>query len=124
MTITMKKIASYAVFIRAVTLFSSIFLLQACTQEQQNKIQRDIQNWTGTNGVLEIYAGDKLVRRFVKIDKLSTAMGTDDNRPRPYRFGYGVLDENLNMIADPGETRVYFEISDYASNYVFFENPR
>ncbi len=124
MTITMKKIANYAVFIRAITLFSSIFLLQACTQEQQNKIQRDIQNWTGTNGVLEIYAGDKLVRRFVKIDKLSTAMGTDDNRPRPYRFGYGVLDENLNMIADPGEKRVYFEISDYASNYVFFENPR
>ena len=108
----------------ATALFCSIFLLSACTQEQQNKIQRDIQNWTGTNGVLEIYAGDKLVRRFVKIDKLSTAMGTDDNRPRPYRFGYGVLDENLNMTADAGEKRVYFEISDYASNYVFFENPR
>ena len=45
----------------------------ACTQEQQNKLRRDVQNWTGTNGVLEIYAGDKLVRRFVKVDKLSTA---------------------------------------------------
>ncbi len=99
-------------------------LVMSCTQEQQNKIQRDIQNWTGTNGVLEIYAGDKLVRRFIKIDKLSTAMGTDDNKPRPYRFGYGVLDENLNMLVDPGEKRVYFEVSDYASNYVFFENPR
>ncbi len=98
--------------------------LASCTQEQQNKIQRDIQNWTGTNGVLEIYAGDKVVRRFLKIDKLSTALGTDDNKPRPYRFGYGVMDENLNMIADPGEKRVYFEISDYASNYVFFESPR
>jgi hypothetical protein len=102
----------------------AIFTLASCTQEQQNKIQRDIQNWTGTNGVLEVYAGDKVVRRFLKIDKLSTAMGTDDNKPRPYRFGYGVLDENLNMIADPGEKRVYFEISDYASNYVFFESPR
>ena len=99
-------------------------ILAGCTQEQQNKIQRDIQNWTGTNGVLEIYAGDKVVRRFLKIDKLSTALGTDDNKPRPYRFGYGVMDENLNMIADPGEKRVYFEISDYASNYVFFESPR
>lgn len=98
--------------------------LAGCTQEQQNKIQRDIQNWTGTNGVLEIYSGEKLVRRFIKIDKMSTAMGTDDNKPRPYRFGYGVLDENLNMQADPGEKRVYFEISDYATNYVFFENPR
>lgn len=105
-------------------IFFTSLLVVGCTQEQQNKIQRDIQNWTGTNGVLEIYAGDKLVRRFIKIDKLSTAMGTDDNKPRPYRFGYGVLDENLNMVVDPGEKRVYFEVSDYASNYVFFENPR
>jgi hypothetical protein len=95
-----------------------------CTQEQQNKIGREIQNWTGTNGVLEVYAGDKLVRRFIKIDKLTTAMGTDDNKPRPYRYGYGVLDENFNMEADPGEKKVYFEISDYATNYVFFESPR
>jgi hypothetical protein len=102
----------------------AIFTLSSCTQEQQNKISRDIQNWTGTNGVLEIYAGDKVARRFLKIDKLSTAMGTDDNKPRPYRYGYGILDENLNMIADPGEKKVYFEISDYASNYVFFESPR
>jgi hypothetical protein len=98
-------------------------LMSACTQEQQNKISRDIQNWTGTNGVLEIYAGDKLVRRFVKVDKISTALGTDDNLPRHYRYGYGVLDENLNMAADPGEKKVYFEISDY-TNAVFFENPR
>ncbi len=121
---TIKSIASRAISMPATALFLSIFLLSGCTQEQQNKIQRDIQNWTGTNGVLEIYAGDKLVRRFIKIDKMSTALGTDDNKPRPYRFGYGILDENLNMIADPGEKRVYFEISDYAGNYVFFENPR
>lgn len=100
------------------------FTLASCTQEQQNKISRDIQNYTGTNGVLEIYAGEKLVRRFLKVDKLSTAMGTDDNKPRPYRFGYGVLDENLNMVADSNEKKVYFEISDYATHYVFFENPR
>jgi opacity protein-like surface antigen len=100
------------------------FTLASCTQEQQNKISRDIQNWTGTNGVLEVYAGDKVVRRFLKIDKISTAMGTDDGKARAYRFGYGILDENLNMIADPGEKKVYFEISDYATNYIFFENPR
>src|SRR5215216_3981007 len=98
-------------------------LLAACTQEQQNKLGRDIQNWTGTNGVLEVYAGDKLVRRWLKVDKLSTALGTDDKQPRAYRYGYGVLDENLNFIADPGEKKVYFEVSDF-SNYVFFENPR
>ena len=106
-----------------IPLALATFLLSACTQEQQNKISRDIQNWTGTNGVLEIYAGDKLVRRFVKVDKISTALGTDDNLPRHYRYGYGVLDENLNMQADPDEKKVYFEISDY-TNAVFFENPR
>lgn len=99
-------------------------VLSACTQEQQNKLRRDIQNWTGTNGVLEFYAGDKLVRRFLRIDKISTALGTDDSRPRPYRYGYGILDENLNGVADDGEKRVYFEISDYGSNYIFFESPR
>jgi hypothetical protein len=97
--------------------------LAGCTQEQQNKLGRGIQNWTGTNGVLEIYAGDKLVRRFIRVDKLSTGLGTDDDQPRAYRYGYGVLDENLNFVADPGEKKVYFEVGGYG-NYVFFENPR
>jgi len=104
------------------TLTCFLFLA-ACTQEQQNKIGRGIQNWTGTDGVLEVYAGDKLVRRFLKVDKLSTALGTDDGKPREYRFGYGYLDENLNMQVDPNEKKVYFEFSNY-STIVFFENPQ
>ena len=114
-----KKIKNIAL----ITTVAAASLLAACTQEQQNKISRDIQNWTGTNGVLEVYAGDKLVRRFLKVDKISTALGTDDKTSRAYRYGYGVLDENLNMQADDGEKKVYFEVSDY-SNTVFFENPR
>jgi hypothetical protein len=110
--------SSFALFVVAASL-----LLSACTQEQQNKISRSVQNWTGTDGVLEFYAGEKLARRFIHIDKISTAMGTEDSRPRSYRYGYGVLDENLNMVADPGEKKVYFEISDFGSNYIFFENP-
>jgi hypothetical protein len=100
-----------------------LFGLAACTQERQNQIKRDIQNWTGTNGVLEVYGGDKVVKRFLKIDKLSTALGTDDGKARAYRFGYGVLDEDLNGVVDSGEKRVYFEVSDF-THYVFFENPR
>jgi len=99
-------------------------VMAGCTQESQNKIGRSIQNWTGTDGVLEIYAGEQLVRRFINIDKLSTAYGTSDNNPRPYRFGYGYLDANLNMVKDAGEKKVYFEFSDYSTSYVFFENPR
>jgi hypothetical protein len=93
-----------------------------CTQETQNELGRAVQNWTGTDGVLEVYAGDKLVKRFLEIDKLSTALGTRDSQARPYRYGYGVLDANGNGTKDPGEKKVYFEISDF-STYVFFENP-
>lgn len=93
-----------------------------CTQERQNQLGRSLRNWTGTNGVLDIYAGEKLVMRLIKIDKLSTAMGTDDGLPRPYRFGYGYVDENLNFRVDDGEKRIYFEVSDYSTNYVFYEN--
>jgi hypothetical protein len=98
-------------------------LLTACTQESQNKIGRSIQNWTGTDGIIEIYAGEKLVKRFMNIDKISTASGTSNGADRPYRFGYGVLDANLNGKVDSGEKKVYFEFSDYSTSYVFFENP-
>ena len=97
--------------------------VSACTQETQNIIGRSIQNWTGANGVLEVYAGDKLVRRFIKIDKLSTATATQGSGNRPYRFAYGVLDSNLNGVQDSGERKVYFEISDYSTNYVFYGDP-
>ena len=99
-----------------------VILLPACTQESQNELGRSIQNWTGTDGVLDIYAGEKLVRRFIKIDKLTTAHGTKDNSPRPYRYGYGYVDLNFNYQVDSGEKKVYFEISDYSTNYVFYEN--
>jgi hypothetical protein len=104
-------------------LIIGLLLMAACTQETQNKLSRAVQNWTGTDGVLEIYAGEKLVKRFMEIDKLSTAMGTNDSQPRPYRFGYGVLDANLNGLKDPGEKKVYFEFSDYSTPYIFYEAP-
>ncbi len=97
-------------------------LLSGCTQDTQNQIGRSIQNWTGTSGVLDIYAGDKLTMRFINIDKLSTAYGTTEDAIRPYRFGYGNVDKNLNYKADPGEKKVYFEINANATNYVFYEN--
>lgn len=98
--------------------------LGGCTQETQNRIGRGIQNWTGTNGVLEVYSGEKIMRRIIEIDKLTTATSTEGKTQRPYRYGYGVLDENLNFKKDDGEREIYFEISDYATNYFFFENPK
>lgn len=99
-------------------------ILTGCSQEQQNRLGRAVQNWTGTNGVLEIYSGEKLVKKFISIDKISTATATSGSESRAYRFGYGVLDENLNGVADQGEKKVYFEFSDYSTPYIFFEAPR
>ena len=109
---------------RPLIVSALVATLIGCTQETQNQLSRAVRNWTGDNGVLEVYAGDKLVKRFVDIDKLSTARATDGgDLPRPYRFGYGVLDANLNGIRDPDEKRVYFEFSDYSTQYVFYESP-
>ncbi len=102
---------------------ATAFAMTGCTQETQNKIGRSIQNWTGANGVLEVYAGEKLVRRFIKIDKLSTAAATEGGGSRPYRFGYGVLDTNQDGVHNDGEHKVYFEVSDYSTNYVFYGDP-
>jgi len=110
---------------KTITFLSLFFMLffTGCTQETQNKIGRSLQNWTGTNGVLDIYMGDKLVKRFIKIDKLSTANSTQGDIPRTYRYGYGVLDINQNYKVDAGERKLYFEISDYATPYIFYDNP-
>ncbi|NOQ79953.1 MAG: hypothetical protein GQ546_11205 [Gammaproteobacteria bacterium] len=100
-----------------------LITLSACTQESQNKFSRSIQNWTGTDGVLDIYMGEKLVKRFIKIDKLSTAQSTSGNTARDYRYGYGVLDNNQNYKVDAGEKKIYFEISGYATPYIFYDSP-
>lgn len=97
--------------------------LTACSQEWQNKFGRTMQNYTGADGVLDVYAGDKLVRRFIKIDKLSTADATGGGPDRPYRFGYGTLDLNQDFKKDANEKKVYFEFSDYSTSYIFYENP-
>lgn len=108
------------------TLLITVVLmgLAGCTQESQNQIGRAINNWTGTNGILEVYAGNTVVKRFMKIDKLTTASGTSSDKDRPYRFGYGYIDANLNNVIDNNEDKkVYFEFSDYSTPYIFFENP-
>lgn len=108
---------------------SSIILLlltvafSACNHESQNRFSRSLQNWTGTHGILEVYAGEKLAKRFLEINKLSTAKATEGKGQRPYRFGYGILDENKNSMVDPEEKKVYFEFSDYSTSYIFYESP-
>lgn len=121
-----------SMFVATRSTFFSVFaflglLLNACTQETQNQLSRSVQNWTGTDGVLDIVSEGKLMYRFIEIDKLSTAHATsaaDEKSPRPYRFGYGVLDVNQNYARDTDESKVYFEISDFSTSYVFYEKPK
>ncbi len=98
--------------------------LVACTQEAQNKISRSIQNWTGTNGVVDVVSDGKILYRWIHVDKLSTAESTGGGpkEARAYRFGYGVMDLNQNFVADENEKKVYFEVGDFAT-YVFYESP-
>jgi len=107
-----------------IATMATALMFSACTQETQNKMGRSIQNWTGTNGVLDIYMGEKLVQRFIKVDKLSTAEATDGSKAsRHYRYGYGYLDLNQNYKVDEGEKKLYFEVSNYSTAYVFYDNP-
>lgn len=113
--------------VRSFLFVFTAFSLLSCTQELQNKISRSVQNWTGTDGVLDVISEGKVMYRFIKIDKLTTAtatgVGGSVSGARPYRFGYGYFDRNMNYVPDAGEKKVYFEISDYGTNYVFYENP-
>lgn len=101
----------------------SMMSMMGCTQEQQNTFSRKILNWTGTEGVLDVFSNGKLMYRIIHIDKLSTATATSSHESRPYRYGYGVMDLNFNYIQDPQEYHTYFEVSEYSSPYIFYENP-
>lgn len=111
-------VKSLNIFVLMVILFSG------CTEETKNKIGHSIQNWTGSNGVVEIYSEGKIVRRFIKVGKLTTGRGTDDGTTRPFRYSYGYLDMNLDFkVNDDEKKKIYFEVSDYSTPYAFFENP-
>lgn len=108
---------------RLTFLISMILVFSSCTQESQNSISRGLQNYTGINGVLDFMSDNgQVIMRFIKVDKLSTARGTNDSVVRPYRYGYGVLDINKNYKQDENEKKIYFEISEYTT-YIFYENP-
>lgn len=112
-------------FMTPLALALALGLGASCTKETQNSISRSIQNWTGTDGVLDVLSDGKIMYRFIKIDKLTTATATNDPTAfRPYRYGYGVLDKNLDYVQNDDEKKIYFEVSDYSTSYVFYENPQ
>lgn len=98
--------------------------LSSCTQEQQNQFTRSLQNITGTQAVLDVFSQGKVLYRIINIDKITTAVATSGQAiARPYRYGYGVMDVNMNYIQDEGEKVTYFEFSDYSTPYLVYQNP-
>ena len=92
--------------------------------ERINIIGRTIETTIGfENGVVEFYSCGKLIKRFLKVEKLTTARGTYQKETRPYRFGYGYLDKNLDGILNKDEKRlgkVYFEIPSQR-DYIYYD---
>ena len=121
------KVARIKKAVRALLVTGVLPLLaavQGCTYEARNKINRSIQNWTGTNGVVDVFSQGKVMYRFLDVEKMTTASASDGGGDaRAYRFSYGVLDLNQNYRIDSDEKRVYFEVSDYSTPYIFYENP-
>lgn len=61
--------------------------------------------------------------RYIDIDKLSTS-STSSSPEQSVRFGYGVMDLNFNYKVEKNEKKVFFELSNSSSEYVFYENPQ
>ena len=57
--------------------------------------------------------------RFRFVDVVCENTAIDGGQARPYRFGYGHVDTNLDFRVDEGGKKVYFEFSDYSTSYVF-----
>ncbi|WP_297454869.1 hypothetical protein [Persephonella sp.] len=92
--------------------------------ERINIIGRTIETTIGfENGVVEFYSCGKLIKRFLKVEKLTTATGTYQKQTRPYRFGYGYIDKNLDGILNKDEKKlgkVYFEIPSQR-DYIYYD---
>ncbi len=120
----MKKVAILAgvILVLGVVLFFVYRIVFA--PERINIIGRTIETTFGfKNGVVEFYSGGVLVKRFLKVEKLTTAKGTYEKATRPYRFGFGYIDLNLDGVLNKNEKKlgkVYFEIPS-PRDYVYYD---
>jgi hypothetical protein len=107
-----------------ITILGLISFKMFFSEEAQNKISRKLTTTFGTKeGCVELHSTTGVVyKRIFNVEKLSTAYGTDDGQPRPYRYGYGYFDLNLdNKLSQDEKERgkKYFEINDYTPTFYF-----
>lgn len=110
--------------ILAITIIAILIIRYFFTPEQQNLTLRTLDKITGfKNGQIEVRSlSGSITYRIFQVDKFTTTL-KDGTTLRPYRFGYGYIDLNLNDVLDDEEKvlgRSYFEIPN-TSDYVFFE---
>ena len=65
--------------------------LTGCTQETQNSFSRSLQNWTGTDGVLDVYAGDEF--NFILVVKYPENLKRKD-----LRLDYNIKDSDEKVV--------------------------
>jgi hypothetical protein len=120
----MNKMKNYGIGLLIITILGAVIFKLTFTEERQNKISRSITSAFGTKeGCVELRSGGKLTFRFFHVEKLSTAYGTDDDKPRNYRYGYGIRDLNLDNVLSESEKlegKKYFEVPDF-SDHVYYD---
>ena len=81
--------------LRVLLALIAALTVAACTQEKQNEIRRSIQNWTGTDGVLDMIPN-------AKVSVVGLSRNHETLQPEHYfeRF-VGHLDERTALIVDP-----------------------
>ncbi|WP_457629648.1 hypothetical protein [Oceanithermus sp.] len=123
----LRKIALILILIVVLLLGGFLVFRYVFSPERMNQLGRTVSTTFGFDyGVVEYYSMGRLVARFFNVEKLTTATGTYENQTRPYRFGYGYRDVNLNGILDPDEAalgKAYFEIPAYA-DYLYYDAKR
>jgi len=123
----LRKIALILILIVVLLLGGFLVFRYVFSPERMNQLGRTVSTTFGFDyGVVEYYSMGRLVARFFNVEKLTTATGTYENQTRPYRFGYGYRDVNLNGILDPDEAalgKAYFEIPVYA-DYLYYDAKR
>ncbi|NPA12639.1 MAG: hypothetical protein GXO45_01490 [Aquificae bacterium] len=120
----MKKVALFVIMVFVVSFGIFWIYRMFFSPERLNIVSRTIETTIGfKHGVVEIYSCGKLVKRFLKVEKLTTATGTYQNTTRPYRFGYGYLDANLDGVLNKEEKlagKRYFEIPSFI-DYIYYD---
>jgi multidrug efflux pump subunit AcrB len=112
--------------ITVVIIMLAIFLgIKFFSEEEQNIFMRKITTTIGyKEGEVRVFAGQQHPVFVVKnVEKLTTAFSSTGKEDRPYRFGFGYIDEDLDGKISEKEKKKgkkYFEIGPF-TQYIYLD---